>query len=1433
MVESNLCFGGKIVEPRSYKPQKMGRKRVKNSTKRLSLTKKPSSSTVTQVDKMKREVAGIEVIDIEEMLESSVISTNDGTIRTRNGVRNGERILRTPKRERTKASMALPVSDSTAGVILEKPILTRMLRVRSRQSPKKPIIGNNLSIPLIEASKVTEQIMILLNKVDCQPDSPLCQEQVSVNGSSDNIKPEILSPASQQENSSETYQSQSPLSSTTVEERLKSPARSRYLLKQLESSLSPKYMELNKTAVGHTMSRYGRIQKQKEDSDYIPLDLARFITKSPAKARTVKKELEIAPLITPVMPSSIDQLEQASSEPSQLEIINESPSTKSPVESEEHSNSSKSSSHLQSNSEPESCNDEKSDIPFIDPHEKILGIDEIQIVDLDASFGENGTVETPGDIKSTEELVKSPKKSSEVDSIEGSSLDSTLPTEGQILWGAFNNKSVHWPCIVIPDPEDGLLKKNTSTKRSGLVHVNFFADNGRRAWISEILTLPFSTLEEYKAIVERQFKALRLKVNSFKRKRPTWVLAIQQAEELEKYPIEARKKRFQELLEEESAKAKQQLRKRAKSLSTGYHSNSFDESSESGRKRQRSPTPESPAYEALPIVSKSYPNLSKRIKLESDDRDVLRSTISRYFLSMTEGSDLLETASGTSSESDDISEMMEFDKEIYNNFLNMSRLYVFEGQTETEVDRKLQKYVQKICALRMHSVANGARISNRLRSQALKKLGRELGIDQVKNETGPLEPFGDAALPSVLKPKKKVQKTLDDLFIFNLEKNYLMKGVSRGFVCTVCLKPNDLVKCSKCCNHYHAGCSTNPSTKASPSEGKTFICLDCTLLKPQVCFVCHDQEDSVKEEPKYRCTVSGCGKNYHVPCLRLFPQHKFTGTSQSSTLFCPYHTCHTCVSDDPRTNASSTKGQLVRCIKCPSSYHTEAKCIPAGSQILSWANLICPKHNLEQSSLNVNWCFLCCKGGSLICCETCPTAFHLDCLKFTPPEGKYICEECESGRMPLYNEIVWAKYSLFRFWPAMTVPPPMVPDNLKLLSHEKWDICVRFFGSQDHVWINRRRIYLYQEGDSEISEKKRSNMAKRYNAALQDAKTVHEMLQAKRAAEKLTDGGVESFKPPMYVKIKSNRYIAPLKAPSQAKEEVENNACECNPNDNDPCGPETNCINRALLVECNPKVCPARERCQNQCFEKKQYPALAAKRISQKGWGLVAMEDIRQGQFVIEYVGEVINNEELARRLQHKVEQKDENYYFLTVDSELTIDAGPKGNLARFINHSCEPNCETMLWKVGGAQAVGLFAIKDIKVGDELTFNYNFESKGDKKKICHCNATKCSGYIGQKYRPPVEQTISGSKAQKASKKGSSMKNRRKSSLAAMLGGDRIIKRTVEKSTKRAKRRKSIAAPEVLQVKQDDTPAVEPLQDPSTTIAGSSQERNEIATIWKK
>lgn len=76
------------------------------------------------------------------------------------------------------------------------------------------------------------------------------------------------------------------------------------------------------------------------------------------------------------------------------------------------------------------------------------------------------------------------------------------------------------------------------------------------------------------------------------------------------------------------------------------------------------------------------------------------------------------------------------------------------------------------------------------------------------------------------------------------------------------------------------------------------------------------------------------------------------------------------------------------------------------------------------------------------------------------------------------------------------------------------------------------------------------------------------------------------------------------------------------------------------------------------------------------------------------------------------------------------IDACRRGNRARFINHSCEPNCETQKWVVKGELAIGFFATKDVPADSELTFDYNFERYGDKPTKCHCGAPTCRGFIG-------------------------------------------------------------------------------------------------------
>jgi SET domain-containing protein len=66
-----------------------------------------------------------------------------------------------------------------------------------------------------------------------------------------------------------------------------------------------------------------------------------------------------------------------------------------------------------------------------------------------------------------------------------------------------------------------------------------------------------------------------------------------------------------------------------------------------------------------------------------------------------------------------------------------------------------------------------------------------------------------------------------------------------------------------------------------------------------------------------------------------------------------------------------------------------------------------------------------------------------------------------------------------------------------------------------------------------------------------------------------------------------------------------------------------------------------------------------------------------------------------------------------------------QGNDARFINHSCSPNCETQKWVVRGELAIGLFARHNIASGEELTFDYNFERYGDKPMRCYCKAAVC------------------------------------------------------------------------------------------------------------
>ncbi|OMO52182.1 hypothetical protein CCACVL1_29320, partial [Corchorus capsularis] len=175
------------------------------------------------------------------------------------------------------------------------------------------------------------------------------------------------------------------------------------------------------------------------------------------------------------------------------------------------------------------------------------------------------------------------------------------------------------------------------------------------------------------------------------------------------------------------------------------------------------------------------------------------------------------------------------------------------------------------------------------------------------------------------------------------------------------------------------------------------------------------------------------------------------------------------------------------------------------------------------------------------------------------------------------------------------------------------------------------------------------------------------------------------------------------------------------------CGDE--CLNRLLSIVCVQGTCPCGDLCSNQQFQKRKYAKMKWDKCGKKGFGLRMLENISAGQFLIEYVGEVLDTYE-ARQKEYAARGQ-RHFYFMTLNGSEVIDACVKGNLGRFIDHSCDPNCHTEKWMVNGEICIGLFALRDIKKDEELTFDYNYvRVYGAAAKKCHCASPHCRGYIG-------------------------------------------------------------------------------------------------------
>jgi len=197
----------------------------------------------------------------------------------------------------------------------------------------------------------------------------------------------------------------------------------------------------------------------------------------------------------------------------------------------------------------------------------------------------------------------------------------------------------------------------------------------------------------------------------------------------------------------------------------------------------------------------------------------------------------------------------------------------------------------------------------------------------------------------------------------------------------------------------------------------------------------------------------------------------------------------------------------------------------------------------------------------------------------------------------------------------------------------------------------------------------------------------------------------------------------------RANKDMELSKCMCTADT----GCDENCQNRYMFYECDNGNCGLGRDCGNRSFDElKQRTKAGGKynigveviKTSDRGYGVRSNRTFEANQIIVEYTGEIITQSECEKRMRTTYKKNEvcifldhlltiansmQCYYLMYFDQNMIIDA-TRGSIARFVNHSCEPNCRMEKWTVAGKPRMALFAgDRGIMTGEELTYDYNFE----------------------------------------------------------------------------------------------------------------------------
>ena len=426
------------------------------------------------------------------------------------------------------------------------------------------------------------------------------------------------------------------------------------------------------------------------------------------------------------------------------------------------------------------------------------------------------------------------------------------------------------------------------------------------------------------------------------------------------------------------------------------------------------------------------------------------------------------------------------------------------------------------------------------------------------------------------------------------------------------------------------------------------------------------------ENPLLKCQV-GCQRSFHKCCL----PPKYHTLNLDSDTFC----CEECESGDPECficgfteyqeeeEEEEEGSEMVKCRMggCNRGYHLN--CLLQHQEELHFQLVSKQESSKKETHYELrrcpnHLCSTCSKSGSDLFCGKCCRNYHLNC---TEPGTRYRSDEM----------VLCRNHSNIRF-----IQPPFHPSNT----------------THSHlVSTDKTHEALRSECD--------------YEEALvpNDDPNPRTYRDTHYYMDVCVQDRVTSLKPD-FTRVGRHVTCEDTQIPIHT---MDPEPCFCE----DICGHE--CINRISGLECfgekgveGETNCGAGPNCTNRRIANKRPIKLQVALEPRKGWGLRVLEDVTEDEFVIEYLGEVISLYESQKRM---VSKPTGVTYMMNYTSGLMIDGAEFANNARFINHSCEPNCylENVVVKTTtssssskGRTRLGIFADRNIKAGEFLSYSY-------------------------------------------------------------------------------------------------------------------------------